>query len=248
MVLGTNPHTKTPMAVRRRVGNRTPKHNNESVRSASLKDATKNLIHTPVLPPELTCIEDLLVTAEDLPSLTVMLPAEQTPTSNHMVKISNTSGFKPKGGLWTSRSCEISGSRWARWCRDNDFNPSGNTRFSLWETQPNSEAVVLRVETEEDALRVAEHFRITDTQPLAELLQMSPLDYEKLEQLGVDAIWVSEEVSHQMQFSESEDFSPFCGWDIETTLWLNNTSISSFVKRHDITIETEIDTIVWGEH
>jgi len=50
---------------------------------------------------------------------------------------------------------------------------------------------------------------------------MSVLDFERLSEVGVDAIWVSEGVALEAnQAMFGDDQSPFVGWDCESVLWL----------------------------
>jgi hypothetical protein len=133
------------------------------------------------------------------------------PTRGKLKKPFNDLHNKPRGGIWTSNFKEDIGSAWLEWCRSESFR---RPPFKCWKLEPTNGNTIVVVDDMVDALKLV---GLTGPNPC--FIRPTP-DWEKLMELGVDAVHLTSEGQKNTRFVDPSK-PEFYGWDCESTVWFN---------------------------
>lgn len=140
---------------------------------------------------------------------------------------------KPKDSMWTAPSLDESHQRssWTQWYEDNGDYYDGKTGY-LTEVKPIKEAVIIEIQDEKSLQRVYDRYKISYA--LAPGFDIHGLDFEKMRQDGIDAIYVSVNPNWlyvSVDGSAEEKKNILYGWDLSSVAWMNRKAVITG-KRH----------------
>lgn len=134
---------------------------------------------------------------------------------------------KPKGGLWSSP--ENSKHSWYDWCKDNDFRVLHNDIKGKFLFSLKNDSKIYKIDSFQDLKNCPAiiDYRLGG-------ITRRQIDFEKMVDLGYDAIWLTDEGEWSTRFPNLYNLSnridvdidfTLYGWDCETMLVLNKEAI-----------------------
>ena len=144
---------------------------------------------------------------EKLAELTVIHFGNTVYKPKKFLPIKNENWVKPKGGLWTSPVNSKEG--WKNWCHSEEFRVCKESNSFKLKFFNNTK--ILIIETLDDLKNLLRtHSNFSGFK--------SYIDYEKLVNDGIDAIWLTAEGQWDTRLSHPVDLY---GWDCETVFIMN---------------------------
>ena len=147
---------------------------------------------------------------EILNDLTVIHYGHKKYDRKKFLPIRNDNWVKPKGGLWTSPvNSDLS---WKSWCHSEEFRVCEESNSFKLKFLPEASVIII------DSYKDLEKLPLYEPSWGSSRLGMKYPDYEKLVEIGIDAIWLTSEGQWKTRLSHPLNLY---GWDVETVLVMN---------------------------
>lgn len=129
---------------------------------------------------------------------------------------------KPRGALWTAPGrIDSEGAVKSAWT-DYDATEGGSNRPSkaLYVVRPQPGAVIVSIETPEDATALMNHYEAHDSRG------ERSFDWVAMKRDGIDGVYASPDAVQGNMHHTGQAFGNLYGWDASSVAWLSNENIS----------------------